>query len=65
MSSLTDTFQPGDKVAYRLRPITTKGRDARFSLGTVTIPPEIPENTLTFNGVPLVFNGAYVVFNPS
>lgn len=65
MSDPTTLLAPGDSVAYRARITSNNGLVGTRTLGTATLPPEIPENTLTFDGVPLVFNGAYVVFTPS
>lgn len=38
MSTLTDTFQPGDVVAYRVRVISKNGVVGVIAIGTIAIP---------------------------
>lgn len=59
MSSLTDTYQPGDVVAFRVRAVSQKGLTRTYDLGSVTADVEL----LVFNGENQVFNGENTVIN--
>ena len=50
MSSLTDTFQPGDVVEYRLKPISNKGLFTYKYLGSVNLSAILGSFNYDYNG---------------